>query len=136
MKAKKNAKVKVAVYGTLMDGERNAHWRDGIPTLVEATVEGALFDTGYGFPAIVPKAGTDKVAVEVLETDAAGVANMDILEGYPRLYRREAVTYTTADGTSGEALVYVMNAIPSAATHIEPKDGVADWRLYRQTHLL
>ena len=129
---KKSNKVKVAVYGTLMLGEANEHWREGIPTIAEATVEGRLYDTGYGYPAIVPEEGAGLVAVEILETDSAGVAHMDILEGYPRLYRREEVSYRTADGRTGKALVYRMNTLPRGATVIEPDGGTADWRAYRR----
>lgn len=126
--------VRVAVYGTLMRGERNEHWarEAGAQVLGEGTVLGWLKDTGWGYPAIECAGHLMRVAVEVLETDMRGLLHMDVLEGYPNLYRRESVTVDMADGAKVDALVYVMNRIPPTARLIEPVDGVADWREHRK----
>ena len=105
----------VAVYGTLLEGERNAHWGKGALSRRKASVRGVLYDTGYGFPAFVPGAEGGPVEAEVLEVDATGLAKMDRLEGYPRLYRRERVVATYEDGTKAEVWVYVMNDLPPKA---------------------
>lgn len=130
----------VAVYGTLMNGERNACWRQDIPTKVEGTMWGHLYDTGYGFPAFVPadhgEKGAAQVACEILECTPEQIAHMDVLEGYPNLYRREVVRTETRCGWDGKVLVYVMNHIPEGAKEIVTEEipnwgKVADWRKYR-----
>ena len=105
----------VAVYGTLLEGERNAHWGSGALSRRRATLRGILYDTGYSFPALVPEATAGLVEAEVLEVDAAGLKRMDKLEGHPNFYRRERVTATLEDGTEVQPLVYVMNNLPPMA---------------------
>ncbi len=116
MTTKKNELV--AVYGTLLEGERNAHWGNGALSRRKASVRGVLYDTGYSFPALVPEDTAGLVEAEVLEVDAKGLAKMDVLEGYPRLYRRDRVTATFEDGGEAEVWVYVMNKLPEHATVI------------------
>ena len=128
--------VLVAVYGTLMRGERNEHWaREADAKVVgEGTVHGWLWDTGHGFPAIQTGGHLLRVAVEVLATDEAGVAHMDMLEGYPDLYGREKVRVTMANGYTLDALIYQMHDMGEKCnrfTLIDPVRGVADWRKYR-----
>ena len=108
----------VAVYGTLLEGERNAHWANGALSRRRASLVGVLYDTGYSFPAFVPEATAGRVEAEVLEVDEEGLSRMDVLEGYPRLYRRDRVMATLEDGTRAEVWVYVMNKLPEAATVI------------------
>ena len=131
----------VAVYGTLMRGERNDRWRAGIETAGMGYVYGRLYDTGWGFPELQPDKAGDLVAVEVLLTDAAGVARMDVLEGYPDLYGRERVTVVGANGEARwDAEVYVMRdeRRPDGERRIGPRkvDGwaveAADWREWRR----
>ena len=129
-------RVLVAVYGTLMQGERNEHWarEAGAKVVGEGTVLGWLWDTGCGFPAIQTGGHLMRVAVEVLETDAAGLAHMDVLEGYPRLYGRETVAVRMSDGYTLDALIYEMPDMghrSNGYTLIDPVRGVADWRAYR-----
>ena len=131
----------VAVYGTLMNGEHNARWRQGIPTKVEGTMWGHLYDTGYGFPAFVPaehgEKGATQVACEILECTPEQIAHMDVLEGYPNLYRREVVRIESRCGWDGTATAYVMNHLPDGAKEIVTEEipnwgKVADWRAYRK----
>lgn len=133
----------VAVYGTLMLGERNERWRAGIATAGTGYVHGRLYDTGWGFPELRPDREGDLVAVEVLRTDAAGVARMDVLEGYPDLYGRERVTVVGANGEARwDAEVYVMRdgRRPDGERRIGPSkvEGwaieAADWRVHRRSH--
>lgn len=126
----------VAVYGTLMRGERNERWREGIGTVAEGTMEGVLYDTGWGFPNFVPQDGCAGVRCEVLRTDAAGVARMDVLEGYPDLYGRVHVRVNGDDGAWYDALVYSMVAerrSPRESRIAPNAAGVADWREYRRS---
>ena len=129
-------RVLVAVYGTLMRGERNEHWarEAGAKVVGEGTVLGWLWDTGWGYPAIQTGGHLMRVAVEVLETDARGVAHMDRLEGYPVLYGREKVAVRMADGYTLDALIYQMHDMGEKSNRfmlIDPVRGVADWRAYR-----
>lgn len=113
---------KVFVYGTLLTGERNAGWaRDARRT--RAWAKGTLYDTGCGFPAFVNE-GETKIIGELLTVDDAGIASMDRLECYPRLYRREEIDVFLERGGRVRALVYIMNSLPKAAKLIEG----GDWR--------
>lgn len=49
---------------------------------------------------------------------------MDILEGYPTLYRRENVKTVLDNGSETVVLVYVMNTLPRGAKVIPG----GDWR--------
>ena len=52
---------------------------------------------------------------------------MDVLEGYPRLYRREAVPTVLGDDSIEVVMVYVMNKLPRGAMVIQS----GDWRKFR-----
>ena len=123
----KNEKFKVAVYGTLLSGESNAHWAGNAPRRA-AKITGILYNTGYGFPAFTPDPMGHTVAAEVLTVDDAGLAHLDVLEGYPRLYTRRWIEVEYEDGMTEDAQVYVMNALPDKARMIE----CGDWRQYRK----
>ena len=129
----------VAVYGTLMRGERNERWRRGVPTVAEGTVAGRLYDTGWGFPNLVldtmESGAAEPVRVEVLATDAAGLAQMDVLEGCPDLYERVPVAVAGDDGQVYEAQVYTMRdeRRSNAERRIRGGGGAAaDWREWRR----
>jgi len=119
-----NETFNVAVYGTLLEGERNDHWAKGALSRRKASLRGVLYDTGCGFPAFLPKPTGGNVEAEVLEVDAKGLARMDVLEGYPNLYRREWVMATLEDGAEVKAFVYVMNRLPKEAKVI----ACGSWR--------
>ena len=126
--------VYVAVYGTLMRGERNERWREGIETVTEGMMVGVLYDTGWGFPNFVPRERSRAVRCEVLKTDAAGVAHMDVLEGYPDLYDRAKVSVAGDDGRLYDAIVYTMvdsRRSPNEKVIARNDGGLADWRKYR-----
>lgn len=133
-----DGRVLVAVYGTLMRGERNEHWarEAGAEIVGEGTVNGWLYDTGWGYPAIQTGGHLLRVAVEVLATTKAGLAHMDVLEGYPNLYGRVTVAVTMDDRTV-DAMVYQMRDMRDMCERangmklIAPVRGVADWRAYR-----
>ena len=59
--------IRVAVYGTLMTGERNEHWGADARRRVPCTIRGVLYDTGWGFPAFVPDEHGRDVAAELLD---------------------------------------------------------------------
>lgn len=107
--------IRLAVYGTLMKGERNEHWGADARRRVPCTIRGVLYDTGWGYPAFVPDGSGRDVAAELLEVTQETLARIDVLEGYPRLYVRETVVATLADGRVVQALVYVMRKLPEGA---------------------
>lgn len=113
----------IFVYGTLLTGERNAH-RAGAARRQPAWTRGTIYDTGYGFPAFVPK-GETKIAGELLAADDEGFRSMDRLEGYPHLYRREEIDVFTEGGERLRAWVYIMNSLPKNARVI----ASGNWRL-------
>ena len=115
---------KVAVYGTLMAGERNERWAADALDRRSCTLRGTLYDTGRGYPAFVPDDAGGEVKAELLTVKEATLARMDVLEGYPILYRRERVKTVLEDGTSVKAVVYVMNRLPPRVAVI----ASGDWR--------
>ena len=114
--------IRLAAYGTLMKGERNEHWGADARKRVPCTIRGVLYDTGWGYPAFVPDEGGRAVAAELLEVTPETLARIDVLEGYPRLYVRETVSATLADGCVAQALVYVMRKLPAGAREIPGGD--------------
>ena len=119
-------RLKVAVYGTLMAGERNERWAADALDRRPCTLRGTLYDTGRGYPAFVPDDAGSEVMAELMTVTDATLAQMDILEGYPTLYRRKQVKAVLEDGSEAVALVYVMNTLPQGATVIPG----GDWRSF------
>ena len=124
---KSNETFKVAVYGTLLAGERNEGYAEGAISRVPCAVKGTLYDTGWGYPAFVPGKDGREVKGELLTVDAKVLKSMDGLEGYPRFYRRDEVEAVLADGTVVKAMVYVMNRLPPRTAVI----ASGDWRAHR-----
>ena len=118
---------KVATYGTLMRGEHNERWGQDALERVPCVIRGRLYDTGWGFPAFEPNEAGSDVQSELLTVTAATLARMDVLEGYPRLYRRETIV-AMVNEQPVKALVYVMNTLPALAKPIV----CGDWREYRK----
>ena len=118
--------VKLIVYGTLMSGERNHRFCRNAVSITPCTVTGALYDTGYGFPAFMPE-GNTTVKAELIEIPLADWADIDRLEGYPRLYDRRLLQAILADGTTDTGWIYIMNTLPPMAKVIES----GSWKEYR-----
>lgn len=131
----------VAVYGTLMEGERNHHWAVAARAekVAEGLVGGSIYDVG-GYPIARPEkdgGGLYKIAVEVVEVDDDGIAHMDILEGYPSLYERRDVLVRITDSRRADVVVAVNALMYVPANPMRWRDtkeierdanGVADWR--------
>ena len=118
--------VKLIVYGTLMSGESNHRFCRNAVSITPCTVTGTLYDTGYGFPAFVPE-GDGAVKAELIEIPLADWADVDRLEGYPRLYDRQLLQATLADGGEATGWVYIMTELPEQAKVIES----GSWKEYR-----
>ena len=113
---------KVAVYGTLLTGERNERWATDALDRRPCVLRGTLYDTGWGYPAFIPNADGGEVKAELLTVTEATLARMDELEGYPRLYRRDTVQAVLGDGSVEAAMVYVLNTRMRGAKVIEGGD--------------
>jgi len=114
----------IAAYGTLREGERNAGFCRNALSRQNAVVSGTLYDTGWGFPAFAPT-GNTKVAVELIEIPLDDWADVDRLEGYPRLYDRELLDFTLEDGATTQAWIYIMSNLPDRARIISSGDWKA-----------
>ena len=120
----KKETVLIAAYGTLRSGERNEHFCRNAISRRSATISGMLYDTGWGFPAFVPK-GKTKVAVELIEIPIRDWADVDRLEGYPRLYDRMLMDFILDNGEQVKAWIYIMNTLPVQAKAIVSGDWKA-----------
>ena len=123
----KEKTVFLIVYGTLMTGERTHRFCENSVSITPCIVKGTLYDTGYGFPAFVPEGATE-VKAELIEIPISAWADVDRLEGYPRMYDRRLYPATLADGTKTKAWIYVMNRLPPQSTMIES----GDWKNRRK----
>ena len=61
-----------------------------------------------GVATILPGAGTD-VPVGIWEISERDEKNLDVYEGWPRLYRKEDIEVVMEDGSVVTAMVYIMN---------------------------
>jgi gamma-glutamylcyclotransferase (GGCT)/AIG2-like uncharacterized protein YtfP len=80
----------VFVYGTLKRGEKNHHWLEGASWQGEAELSGVLLHDLGPFPMAVIGDGT--AIGEVYAVEERGLARLDELEGYPRLYDRQMLS--------------------------------------------
>ena len=119
----KSNTIQIIAYGTLMTEEPNHRFCRNAVAIQPCTITGTLYDTGWGFPAFVP-GDTGTVKAELIEIPVADWPAMDRLEGYPRLYDRQQIPATLADGSTVTAWVYVMNRLPPQATVI----ASGDWK--------
>ena len=115
--------VKLIVYGTLLSGERNHHFCRNAVSITPCTVIGTLYDTGCGFPAFQAE-GNTSVKAELIELPITDWAAVDRLEGYPRLYDRQLIFCSLADGTTDTGWIYIINTLPPMTKVI--KSG--DWK--------
>jgi len=111
------------VYGTFMRGECRNHIlksTDVIEFAELASAKGELYDTGKGYPAMVPAAGPadgPKVSGELflLKNPRSAFEIVDIVEdfrGYgsqKSVYRRAVIRTETQSGRSVPAWVYMLN---------------------------
>jgi gamma-glutamylcyclotransferase (GGCT)/AIG2-like uncharacterized protein YtfP len=91
----------VFVYGSLKRGEKNHRWLEGASWQGEAELNGVLLHDLGPFPMAVIGEGT--AIGEVYAVEERGLARLDELEGYPRLYDRQMLSLS--DGR--QAWVYL-----------------------------
>ena len=111
--AKKSNKKLYVAYGS------NLHLDQMSYRCPDATIYGAGVLKNYeltfwgnwgrnGVATVLPKSGTD-VPVGVWEISARDERNLDVYEGWPRLYRKEDIEVTMEDGSVVTAMIYIMN---------------------------
>ncbi|GGK35235.1 branched-chain alpha-keto acid dehydrogenase [Caldalkalibacillus thermarum] len=72
----------VSVYGTLRKGDYNHHFLQNATLVADnCWTNGRLYDTGCGYPALVPHP-TERVIGEVYVVDEATLNQLNELEGY------------------------------------------------------
>lgn len=113
--------VKIFVYGTLKKGGRNHDRFCGNEVGIEpATVNGKLYDTGWGFPAMqLSDKPDDIVHGEIITIPEADLPAIDRLEGVPRLYQRVKAMAVSEAGTKSTTYCYVMEHLPPGAIRRE-----------------
>jgi len=116
---------RVFVYGSLQRGEGNHRMMNGARFVARARTEPAfeLFDLG-AFPAMA-MSGSTAIAGELYEVDADLLKRLDVFEGCPRLYQREAIVLD--DGTRAEAYVMPRERL-GRAPHIK----IGCWQKWRR----
>lgn len=63
--------------------------------------------------------------MELIEIPLSDWAEVDRLEGYPRLYDRELLDFVLENGASAQAWIYIMNQLPEQAKAIPS----GDWKI-------
>ena len=120
-------RMRVFVYGTLLSGEPNHYLLHGQLLVGEARTRAQFNLVSLGaFPALVA-GGEVAVRGEVYDIDAATLAALDRLEGYPGFYAREPVELD--GGVVGEALAYLL---PSERVAGRPEIPHGDWKTWRK----
>jgi gamma-glutamylcyclotransferase (GGCT)/AIG2-like uncharacterized protein YtfP len=117
----------VFVYGTLKKGEKYSYYLNKAECLDEnCTIEGQLYDTGWGYPALVCESSEIPVKGELYRVTAEQLIELDKLEDYEEngtnnLYERITAKVETENGQQ-EAIVYVMTSIKDHFKRIEGND--------------
>ncbi|MBU9713139.1 gamma-glutamylcyclotransferase [Evansella tamaricis] len=125
-------KRKVFVYGTLRKGETNHFLLDDATCFSkQAWTNGVLYDTGFGFPAMM-ECSDNRVYGEIYEVTMEQLKKLDSLEGYRgddqdnHYHRIERSIFT--DAGQVEAYLYVYKQVQTIGLW-ELKFG--DWRWHR-----
>jgi gamma-glutamylcyclotransferase (GGCT)/AIG2-like uncharacterized protein YtfP len=92
------------------------------------TIEGQLYDTGWGYPALLVEEGNVHVKGELYRVTSEKLKELDQLEGHiengiNNLYERVMVKVKTENGEK-EAIVYVMTSKQDHFNLIEDNDWV------------
>jgi gamma-glutamylcyclotransferase (GGCT)/AIG2-like uncharacterized protein YtfP len=109
----------VFVYGTLLRGQVNHRLLDGARLLGPHRTEPCFTLYGLGAYPGVARGGRTAIAGEVYELDRTGLARLDRLEDYPRLYDRVLIP-----SPYGRAWIYVYRGL----VRDRPVIGSGDWR--------
>lgn len=125
--------VQLITYGTLMSGQRNHWYCRNAMGIVPVTFTGTLFDTRYGFPAMILEGHTE-IKAELIILPPTSIPDIDRLEGYPTMYGKKLITAKTFDGFKVHGFVYHMTRQQIRKQFILIPDG--DWKAYHKTHYI
>lgn len=120
--------INVFVYGTLRQGEPNAHLLKRATCIAEQCwTDGFLYDTGYGYPAMQPTPSS-RIYGELYSVTEEALGRLDQLEGYREgrknnLYERIVQTVYTDKG-SFHSYMY----IASKENLLKKKIPNGDWK--------
>lgn len=90
---------KLFVYGTLLPGQRNAHYLKGlVGREAHTTPRYLMLDLG-SFPGVIAAPAGGGVRGMIFEVPPEQLAAIDRLEGHPHFYRRQPIEM--ADGETG-----------------------------------
>jgi gamma-glutamylcyclotransferase (GGCT)/AIG2-like uncharacterized protein YtfP len=123
----------VFVYGTLRKGEKYSYYLNEAECFDEnCTIKGQLYDTGWGYPALVCESSNIPVKGELYIVTSEQLKGLDKLEDYEEngtnnLYER-IIAKVTTEKEEQEAIVYVMTSIKD---HFNKIDG-NDWILRKK----
>lgn len=125
---------KLFVYGTLREGGCNGFYLNGsISIFKQCWIDGSLYDTGNGYPALVKDKSANHVFGELYDVTAAQLKKVDQLEGYvekdpDNLYERAYVTVINDKGEKDEAFTYF-----GGKRLIDSDDRITtgDWNVHR-----
>jgi len=125
----------IFVYGTLRKHERNHRLLEGsVPVALQCWTEGMLYDSGFGYPAMVQEK-SGRVYGELYEVTAETLKGLDALEGYTGIdgqnYYDRVVQQVYTNHSSMEALMYVM--APEKVKH-KRHIQTGDWRFEWMTN--
>lgn len=129
--------MKVFVYGTLRNGERNAYHLNGTTCLYEqAWVNGALYDTERGYPVMyLNESGntSQKVYGEIYDVNDDTLEALDDLEGYvpgqsENLYERtQLIAHTDSTEKVRDVITYVAG---NTLQYSKKEISLGDWKVY------
>lgn len=118
--------MKIFVYGTLLSQNSDMMTRQfNARSPVPAKLKGyALYQVDPYFPGIVPQLGGMALG-ELWDVPEDAIPKMDLYEGVPSLFRREAAEAEAEDGRKVKADVYIWNGEPQGR---EIPLGEQPWR--------
>lgn len=106
----------VAVYGTLKHGHGNHRFLTRCKLkAVERSAGWTMYPVyegpngePLGYPICIPDRFDKSIVIEIYEVDGNVMEALDVLEGYPRFYKRELIVTTV-----GEAWIYYQDEAPA-----------------------
>lgn len=101
----------IFVYGTLKRGGKLHGWMRDIEFISEgfaSEVDLYLPNKKFMYPFCVKEEDASGVYGEVYKIDNTELKMLDMVEGYPDLYKREEVTVTLTGGNKENCIIYLL----------------------------
>ena len=114
----------IVVYGNLLKGERNEEWC-GTPNYRQpCAIHGILLDTGWGYPSFIPNIHEKEVYAEIVKIAHETLKRLEILEGYPELYKKEKIMTRMLNNEEKLVSIYILKETPVGSVEVKARD----WR--------